>query len=190
MLYRAQPTMIFTKKYQNTDFVYHKKTSRLSFCSWFRNRYLNGFNTSICFIRRLHFQKTYGYYFSTIEDILNTPGFLLPQGGFVQAEIFSSSRKLPQAKSFPSSRKFSTSKDFSFTKEVFRKQRLFLYRGSFLPPAKNFTSSRNFSWIKYFAFIKEPFHKPRFFLHQGSFLQGKIFSWSKKFTRRKDFSPS
>ena len=40
------------------EFVYRKKTSELGFCSWFRNRYLNGFNTSICFIRRLHFQKT------------------------------------------------------------------------------------------------------------------------------------
>ena len=158
-----------------------------SFCPWFRNRYLNGFNTSICFIRRLDFQKTYGYYFSAIEDVLNTPRFLLPQGGFVQADIFSSSRKLPQAKSFPSSRKFSTSKDFSFTKEVFRKQRLFLYQGHFLPPTRNFHSSRNFSSSKYFPFIKEAFHKPRFFLHQGSFWQGKIFSSSKKFTRSKYF---
>ena len=47
-----------TKLNKCTDFVYRKKTSELSFCSWFRNRYLNGFNTSICLFRRLHFQKT------------------------------------------------------------------------------------------------------------------------------------
>ena len=117
----------------------------------------------------LIFKRLTAIIFSAIEDVLNTPRFLLPQGGFVQADIFSSSRKLPQAKSFPSSRKFSTSKDFSFTKEVFRKQRLFLYQGHFLPPTKNFHSSRNFSSSKYFPFIKEAFHKPRFFLHQGSF---------------------
>ena len=50
-----------TKINKCTDFVYRKKTSELRFCSWFRNRYLNGFNTSICFIRRLHFQKTKSY---------------------------------------------------------------------------------------------------------------------------------
>ena len=197
--------MIFNqKKNKYTDSVYCKKTSELSFCSLFRNRYLNGFNISICFIRRLHFQKTQSSYFSTIKELFNKPIFLFHQGGFVQVEIFALSGKLSQAKSFPSSRKFSTtkifplsrkfssSKDIAFAKQAFNKPRffLFLYPGSFLPQAKIFPSSRKFSSSIDILFIKDGFHKPRFFLHQGSFSQGKIFTLSNTFSTSKDFSTS
>ena len=145
--------MIFTKKNKYTDFVYRKKTSELRFCSLFRNRYLNGFNISICFIRRRHFQKTQSYYFFTIKELFNKPIFLLYQGGFAQVEIFSLSRKLSQVKSFPPSRTFSTSQGFSFIKKVFLKQRYFILQGSFqqtkvFPSSSKFTTSKEFSFIK------------------------------------------
>ena len=143
----------FYQKNKCNDFVYRKKTSELRFCSIFRNRYLNGFNTSICFISRLDFQKTKSYYFSTIKEPFNKPIFLLYQGGFAQVKIFSSLRKLPQAKSFPLSMTFSTSKYISSIKEVFYKPRFFLHQGSF-PQENIFRLSRKLSTSQGFSFIK------------------------------------
>ena len=40
----------FYKHKNNIDFVYRQKVRELHFCSGYRNIYLNGFNTSICFI--------------------------------------------------------------------------------------------------------------------------------------------
>ena len=151
----------------------------------FRNRYFNCFNTSICFIRRLHFQKTQNYYFSTITELFNKLRFFssyrfctsspssrtlstIKDFSFIE-DVFLKQRysvhqgHFQQVKAFPSSRKLSTSKDFSFFKEVSHKQRIFLYGGSFISQVKIFPSSRKFSSNKDNPFTKEGFHKPRLF---------------------------
>ena len=146
-----------------------------SFCPWFRNRYLNGFNTSICFIRRLDFQKTYGYY------------FFCNRRCFKHSKVFTSSRRFCASRYFFFIKKVTTSKEFSFIKKVFHKQRLFLYQGSF-PEAKIIPLSRTFSSTNQeFSFIEEFFVKQIFPLHQGSFPQAKVFPSSRKFLTRKDF---
>ena len=137
--------------------------SRLSFWSWFRNRYLNGF--SICFIIQIHFQKIYGYFFHNKRS-------------FQHAKVFTSLRCFCTSRDFFFIKKVTSSQEFSFIKNVFHKQKFFLYQGSF-PQAKILPLSRKFSSRKYFPCIKEVFHMQRLFYDHESFQEAKFFFQAK-----------